>query len=86
MLRSFAVCSKQLKWSLRQQSAVLPWQSSLCGAVAGGVSAALTTPLDVAKTRIMLAPVGSAAVIIVVIVVVIIIVIIRCICSAPITC
>ena len=27
----------------------------MCGAMAGGVSAALTTPLDVAKTRIMLA-------------------------------
>jgi len=36
-----------------------PWQSSLCGAVAGGVSAAATTPLDVAKTRIMLAQAGS---------------------------
>lgn len=31
------------------------WEASLCGAIAGGVSAALTTPLDVAKTRIMLA-------------------------------
>ena len=30
-------------------------ESSVCGAVSGGVSAALTTPLDVAKTRIMLA-------------------------------
>lgn len=32
-----------------------PWQSALCGAVSGGISAALTTPLDVAKTRIILA-------------------------------
>lgn len=36
-----------------------PWQSSICGAVAGGVSAAVTTPLDVAKTRIMLAPANT---------------------------
>ena len=35
----------------------MPWQASLCGAVAGGFSAAVTTPLDVAKTRIMLAKV-----------------------------
>lgn len=49
----------QLKWSEMQQSPVRPWQSSLCGAFAGGFSAAVTTPLDVAKTRIMLAPVCS---------------------------
>ena len=48
----------QMKWSVMQQSPVQPWQSSLCGAFAGGFSAAVTTPLDVAKTRIMLAPVG----------------------------
>ncbi|XP_059468474.1 S-adenosylmethionine mitochondrial carrier protein homolog [Neocloeon triangulifer] len=39
-----------------------PALTSLCGAVAGGISAGLTTPLDVAKTRIMLAdsqPTGS---------------------------
>ena len=36
-----------------------PWESSLCGAAAGGVAAGVTTPLDVAKTRIMLAKVGS---------------------------
>merc|ERR1711971_1382201 len=34
-------------------------EASLCGAIAGGVSAGLTTPLDVAKTRIMLAKPGT---------------------------
>ena len=34
-------------------------ESSICGAVSGGISAGLTTPLDVAKTRIMLAGAGS---------------------------
>lgn len=34
---------------------IYPVESAICGAVAGGVSAAVTTPFDVAKTRIMLA-------------------------------
>lgn len=31
------------------------YQSALCGSIAGGFTAAVTTPLDLAKTRIMLA-------------------------------
>lgn len=42
-------------WSNYQGHYVDSWQSALCGGAAGGVSAAVTTPLDVAKTRIMLA-------------------------------
>ncbi|XP_078033911.1 mitochondrial S-adenosylmethionine carrier protein-like isoform X2 [Augochlora pura] len=34
---------------------ILPVESAICGAVSGGFSAAITTPLDVIKTRIMLA-------------------------------
>ncbi|CAG9864417.1 unnamed protein product [Phyllotreta striolata] len=31
------------------------WEVAICGSIAGGIAAAVTTPLDVAKTRIMLA-------------------------------
>ncbi|KAL9960670.1 hypothetical protein ACROYT_G034156 [Oculina patagonica] len=46
-------------WSWEQGHQVYAWQSSICGAVSGGFAAAVTTPLDVAKTRVMLAPKGS---------------------------
>ncbi|XP_015177001.1 PREDICTED: S-adenosylmethionine mitochondrial carrier protein-like [Polistes dominula] len=42
-------------WSLYVQRDVYPIEGATCGSLAGAISAALTTPLDVAKTRIMLA-------------------------------
>uniref|UniRef100_A0A5S6QHD2 S-adenosylmethionine mitochondrial carrier protein n=1 Tax=Trichuris muris TaxID=70415 RepID=A0A5S6QHD2_TRIMR len=41
-------------WSRRQKKPVKAWQSATCGSLAGAVAGALTTPLDMAKTRVML--------------------------------
>ena len=49
----------KLQWTPVTGLDSTPFTVALCGAVAGGISAGLTTPLDVAKTRIMLAEQGS---------------------------
>jgi solute carrier family 25 S-adenosylmethionine transporter 26 len=37
-----------------KQQKVEPYEAAVCGSIAGGIAAAITTPLDVCKTRIML--------------------------------
>uniref|UniRef100_A0A3P8V3E4 Mitochondrial S-adenosylmethionine carrier protein n=1 Tax=Cynoglossus semilaevis TaxID=244447 RepID=A0A3P8V3E4_CYNSE len=44
-------------WSQRQGHRLHSWQAAVCGSFAGAIAAFVTTPLDVAKTRIMLAKV-----------------------------
>ena len=37
-----------------KQQALAPWKGAICGSVAGAIAAAVTTPLDFLKTRVML--------------------------------
>ena len=41
----FIIDLVQICWSEQQNRPVAPWQGALCGSVAGGIAASLTTPL-----------------------------------------
>ena len=47
-------------WAKKQDTPLNPIQSALCGSFSGAVAAAITTPIDVAKTRLMLLQVGDS--------------------------
>ncbi|CAJ1418850.1 unnamed protein product [Effrenium voratum] len=49
-------------WAERQGAETSAIQGAACGSAAGGIAGGLTTPLDVAKTRIMLEKVEEGAV------------------------
>lgn len=51
----------KVQWEPATGLPLNPASVAVCGAISGGIAAGLTTPLDVLKTRIMLAEVGNRA-------------------------
>ncbi|KAL6935887.1 hypothetical protein ACO0OL_002071 [Hanseniaspora opuntiae] len=54
----------KLKWRLhskKEGEALEPWKGAICGSLAGATAAAITTPLDVIKTRLMLSKLSQKA-------------------------
>ena len=49
----------KLNWTTTTGTELTPVSVAICGAVAGGIAAGFTTPLDVVKTRIMLSESGT---------------------------
>ncbi|XBW37737.1 hypothetical protein QEN19_003319 [Hanseniaspora menglaensis] len=51
----------KLKWKIMEgnDKNLAPWKGALCGSFSGATAAAITTPLDVIKTRLMLSKLSS---------------------------
>lgn len=44
----------KVEWGRYKGSDVTSYQAAICGSISGGIAAAITTPLDVIKTRLMI--------------------------------
>ncbi|KAF0430339.1 mitochondrial carrier [Gigaspora margarita] len=50
---------KSLAANYTHRKYIEPWEAAICGSFAGGITAGVTTPLDVIKTRLMLSTKGQ---------------------------